>query len=189
VSGFVIESFAAAAPPGSPRWFAWLYSDAGQRAPVAAAFALEHEIAASARPEVDHAVAHARLDWWEGELERLESGRPAHPIGQALLQARVAGARLPFAGLLENARWDLANATFVTRAELEGYCRRWARAICAALAPDADGNADAEADAVTAAAGCEATTSLAIALRELELLDSLAADARQGRLRLPLEEL
>jgi phytoene/squalene synthetase len=79
---------------------------------------------------------------------------------------------------VDTAVWDLSCATFDTRRELTGYCERWSAAMIAPLVslalPDAPG---AQAHA------------LGVSLREIELLLALAADARSGRLRIPLDEL
>jgi hypothetical protein len=73
---------------------------AGARAPALVALAeVEHEILASARPGLDHGVAHARLEWWRGEIGRLAEGAPRHPAARRLLAA--AGPLSGYARLLE----------------------------------------------------------------------------------------
>jgi phytoene/squalene synthetase len=102
-----------------------------------------------------------------------------HPLARELriqVEQLTAGSRADstlkgLSGLVDAAAWDLAGATFERRAELTAYCQRWAAAMVAPLAPEADG------------------TGLGTALRELELLGHLAGDARAGRLRVPLDEL
>lgn len=169
------------APPAlSLRYHVWLYSPPELREFTAATFAIEREIAASIRPGIDHAVAHARLEWWEGECERIAAGRPVHPLGQALqrawsaLPAAATAPRPDLGALVVNARWDLAAGTFESRAELDAYCTRWAHCVPAVLA---------------VAAGTDLTQGPGAALRELELLENIAPDAAIGRLRLPLGEL
>lgn len=182
--------------PGSARYFAWLYTPAERREAVAALFTLEHEIASSARPGIDHAVAHARLDWWEDEASRLAAGRPAHPAGQKLLErvsrAEPASAfrvalRVELRGLVENARWDHASAPFESQSEMDGYCARWARAVIVPLALLAGASPASERE--PASRSDAALLSVGAALREIELLASLDADARRGRLRVPLDVL
>lgn len=166
-------------PPGSVRWYVWLYAPPEARAFTAALFAIEREITASARPGLDHGVAHARLDWWQGECERIAAGRPVHPLAHTLATPPTSAGQGPdLSGLLENARWDLASAAFETRSELDAYCQRWANSIALALAPP------------TAGPGAAAfLCRRGAALRETELLVHLAPEARRGRLRLPLDEL
>jgi phytoene synthase len=150
--------------------------------------ALEREIGGSLRPGLDHDVAHARLAWWREECDRGPRGRPQHPLTRELAHvcapagpAALAG----LAGLVDTAAWDLAAATFATRAELTGYCERWSAAMIDPLARLA--TQGAAPDAV--AAVCTQASALGVKLREMELLLALAPDARAGRLRLPLDEL
>jgi phytoene synthase len=163
------------------RALAWLYAPAAQRPPLALLCALEREIGASLRPGLDHQVAHRRLNWWREECVRLTQGHPAHPLTRELAALRSPSAPAPLtelAGLVDTAVWDLASATFETRAELTSYCERWSAAVIEPLVRLA-------APAVPARQARE----LGVPLRELELLLALAPDARQGRLRLPLDEL
>lgn len=163
----------------TPRFLAWLYSTPSQQPVLAALCAIEREIGASVRPGLDHHVAHTRLEWWRGECARCAAGNPVHPLTQELRKhveqlppgSAAAAALTGLSALVDAATWDLAGATFERREELTAYCRRWAAAMIAPLAAEADG------------------TEFGAALRELELLGHLAGDARAGRLRVPLDEL
>jgi phytoene synthase len=172
--------------PGRPessaaRELAWLYSPPAQRRALATLGALEAEIGASLRPGLDHDVAHARLAWWREECVRTVDGQPRHPLTRELgaLFGAVSGNPLAgIGGLVDTAVWDLAAATFESRRELGAYCERWSAALIepwmrlgAPTVPSAEARA------------------LGMSLRESELLLALAADARRGRLRLPLDEL
>jgi len=163
------------------RRLAWLYSSAQQRLAIAGLTALEREIGASLRPGLDHQVAHTRLEWWREECARTARGHPGHPLTRELagLFAPQGGAPLhDLGGLVDTAVWDLARATFDTRPELAAYCERWSAAMIVPLVRlAAPGSSFAQVPALGAS------------LREIELLLSLAADARAGRLRVPLDEL
>src|SRR6516162_6378626 len=163
------------------RRLAWLYSSAQQRLAIAGLTALEREIGASLRPGLDHQVAHTRLEWWREECARTAHGHPTHPLTRELagLFAPQGGAPLhDLGGLVDTAVWDLARATFDTRPELAAYCERWSAAMIVPLVRlAAPGSSFAQVPALGAS------------LREIELLLSLAADARAGRLRVPLDEL
>ena len=150
------------------------------REPLATLFALEREIGESLRPGLDTQVAHARLAWWREECERSTQARPSHPLTRELGALFAASGLAPpagLAGLVDTAVWDLAAATFGTRRELEGYCERWSAAM---IEP---------AVQLAAPAAAEPARALGRSLREIELLLSLASDARLGRLRLSLDEL
>lgn len=172
-------------PPraGSTRHLVWLYHDASLRDGIAALFALEREIVASARPELDHAVTHARLDWWQQETQRLAAGQPAHPLAARLLAAlRARSAPAPdFEPLVEVCRWAVAGTAFEDRAELEQCFDGWARTVFATAARLAVPDAGAATRQFVVTAGR--------ALREVGALANLARDAVHGRVHLPMAEL
>jgi phytoene synthase len=164
--------------PFSARDFALLYSPASQRAVLEALFGIEREIGESLRPGMDHQVAHSRLQWWREECARASDGHPVHPLTRTLVDALRSATPLPalrgLSGFVDVAIWDLASATFETRKELTAYCERWASAMIEPLA-------DAKSALIWRTIGA--------AMREIELLSDLAHEARNGRLRVPLNEL
>ena len=113
-------------------------------------------------------------------MRPLRRGPAAAPAdARAGRAVRRAGAQLAgLAGFVDTTVWDLARATFETRAELRAYCARWSAAFVEPLARHA-----------APQLAPEHAQRLGRTLRELELLLALAADARLGRLRLPLDEL
>jgi 15-cis-phytoene synthase len=161
-------------PPGSARYFAWLYAGP-RRELVSALLDVEHEIETSLRPGLEHQVAHLRLAWWREECDRFKRGAPAHPATRRLRELAEASAPIELVGLVEAAAWDLASAAPENRGELERHCARWARSVIVPLASPASMR--------------ESASALGAALREIELLMHLAADASRGRLRVPLDEL
>jgi 15-cis-phytoene synthase len=172
---------------GSARDLACLYAPPTERAALGAVLDIEREVEATLRPGLEHTVAHVRLQWWREECERCALGRPLHPATRALVAA-LGGPADP-GGLVSIATWDLAAATFATRAELAGYCERWASATIQLAAQGARAAHSAAADDAARAARARFGRSLGAALKEIELLGNLARDAAAGRLRLPLDEL
>ena len=156
------------------RHFAVLYSPPRQRPVLEALLGIENEIAASLRPGLDHQVAHTRLQWWRDECLRCSQGAPLHPLTRQLASLRTPQRLQSLSGLVDVSQWDLARATFGSRAELTGYCERWSAAMIVPLAPEDEPRG---------------LRALGAALRELEMLNELAHEARSGRLRLPLDEL
>ena len=172
-----------AVPPGesSTRLLACLYASESQRPLLSALCALEEEIGASLKAGLDHSIAHVRLAWWREECARCAAGTPCAPLTRAIgahFGAAERSALAGLAGLVEVAAWDLAAATFATRRELTAYCERWSAGLIVPFAQFAAPRLD------TASALALGTT-----LRAIELLGSLADDARSGRVRLPLDEL
>src|SRR5438876_7231596 len=119
----------------SARYFASLYAAPSERPALDALFGIEREVFDSVRTDLDHHVAHTRLEWWREECERAARGGAAHPLIRTLITAlgdphaksvpQLAG----LCGIVDVATWDLASATFETRRELEAYCHRWAAAM------------------------------------------------------------
>jgi phytoene synthase len=140
-------------------------------------FRIEAEVSESLEPNLDHHVAHLRLQWWREECERYAKGVPLHPLTRRLNALSAPPARL--GGLIDTATWDLARATFQTRGELRAYCERWAQALFEPAAAHALAQSSVPASWRVPGA----------ALREIELLASLAHEAHSGRLRWPLDEL
>jgi phytoene synthase len=192
------------------RHLAWLYSTDAQKPVLAALLEIEAEIASGLRPGMEHHVAHARLQWWSEEAERVAQGRPVHPLGKELVKARAAASGQAgeaaqvtgIAGLVDTAVWDLASATFETRKELTAYCERWATAMfetatgtgstARPAAQDAAPSAAPAAVELRAATGTSASSpwkALGAAVREVELLADIAREAHAGRVRVPLDEL
>jgi phytoene synthase len=172
-------------PVGTPRYFAWLYSDARLQDLLTALFGIETEIDAALQPGLEHSVAHVRMTWWAEEAQRLRDGHALHPLARALLSQwrPAAGTAGPdVSGLVETAAWDLASATFETRRELTLYCERWARSVIQLVATSG-------AAGLSPQLAQQFGLGVGAALCELEMLITLPDAARLGRLRLPLDEL
>jgi phytoene synthase len=174
-----------AAPPaaaGTSRHLAWLYAPANARGAIAALLTLEAEITASTRPGLDHAVAHARLGWWQEEAGELARGRPRHPFGRQLADAFAAAALSPpdLRGLVEVARLDLACSAFESQPELADYLGRWSEGLFRNLLLLCCAASEARADLERFA------TAAGSAIRDIELVARLAHDARLGRVHVAL---
>lgn len=170
--------------PGSPRYLAILFSGSSARASVEGVYGFEAELRRIVR-SASHEAAHARLQWWRGELDRLSAGRCEHPLAAALLPLRDA-ARADFSLLgemLVAADLDLARFTYRTRGELAAYLFRSAGAAqtlvaCALAAPRE-----------LAAAEREFARRLGAAVRQYEIVRDMEQDAASGRVYAPLDEL
>jgi phytoene synthase len=174
----------AGVSPGSLRWYAVLFSGARDRRLVEALYAFDAELTRIVDSQ-SHEAAHARLQWWRGELDRFAAGRPSHPLGQALLPLRRCRGGDP--ALLHErlvaADLDLARLTYLTWQELEAYLFRSAGTlqmlIAAALAGDRE----------LSAAERDFARRLGAAVRQAELLHDLERDLSRGRLYAPLQAL
>jgi phytoene synthase len=169
-----------ALPPGSMRYFAWLYTPSEQRDVIAALFVIEAELYDSARAR--HEVAHHRLQWWRDEIDQLKVGKARHPATQAL--QTLAGKPIDFQPLhstLLSTTQELAHATYETEAELSRYFQ--------------DGLGNLLATAVHYLSNqpsvtlIDAAKQLGAFIRHCEVIRDMRPDLRQGRLFLPLAAL
>jgi len=170
--------------PGSPRHLAVLFSGSPQRPLLEAVYAFEAELRRIVASE-SHEAAHARLQWWRGELDRLGDGRPSHPLAVALLPLR--GRREIELGLLHEllvaADLDLSRLTYLSWQELEQYLFRAAGAAQTLIAALLAG------DRPLTPAERQFARRLGAALRQAEILIDIERDVRRGRLYAPLQAL
>jgi 15-cis-phytoene synthase len=102
-------------PPGTARYWSWLFAAAEVRAPLLGIYALGAEWQALMDPATEPSVAHLKLAWWQEEMQRLEQGRAVHPIS-TYLAALPRAASVDFAPLLTAVK---AAAAQVSGAPLE----------------------------------------------------------------------
>jgi phytoene synthase len=170
-------------PPGSLRHFAVLYAPSEARTTLAALYALEAEIEDTVSL-ANHEVAHTRLHWWRGEIDRLIAGRPQHPVTRALAPLReVAASDLPLLHeALVAADIDLARMTFTNEAELEAYCYRASGSLQTLAAAASAGRAPSSEER-------DFARKLGSAVRRTEQLRDLRGLIGAGRVPLPLDVL
>ena len=171
-------------PPGSMRYYAWLFTPDDKRDVLVALFLLDDELRSTARSD-HHDVAHTRLNWWHEEIDRLARGIPVHPatrvLGNGLRMLDVEPGRLR--ALIEAAAMDLARITYTDDTELEGYLER-------------SGGVTAEFVARwllvpqhAQAATLQVATRIGALLRRVETLRDLRVDTTAGRIYFPLTML
>lgn len=172
-----------AAPAGSMRYFALLYTPAEKRDAVTALYVIDAEIRESAH-SANHDVAHTRLQWWRQEVDRLVNDNAQHPATK-ILGSLPGVDRRQFARLHElivAADMDLARMTYLNAKELRAYSTRSGgtvqELVAIVMGPGA------AADPVLKAAG-----RMGAGIRQTEMLRDVRQDAYDGRLYLPLEEL
>lgn len=173
--------------PGYACLFAGHPRTPGLRALYAWAVAID-ELVSSGRTRA-HEAAHHKLQWWQEELQRLQAGKPAHPLTRDLhrvapepglwseLPQRLELAALELGGVAPDdqgaaARWDWRR---------HGALQWTAIRLLApaATAPEAP----------SAAPLRRLAESLGVALGRLDACTLPLACARDGRLGLPLEAL
>ncbi len=76
-----------ALPPGTARYWSWLFAAAEARAPLLGIYALGAEWQALMDPATEISVAHLKLAWWQEEMHRLK-------VAVTAAAAQVSGAPL-----------------------------------------------------------------------------------------------
>jgi len=173
MSALDVDYVNRAAPPGSMRYFALLYTEPKHRDTLTALFVIDAEIRTSAAQV--HEVAHARLEWWRGEIDRLIHRNPQHPATRLLQSIAPTADYSNLQDLITAAAMDLAQMTYQTRTELNGYLER------SGCVPAIFAN--------MVAAACESIREVGGLIRRAETLRDLTMDARAGRIYWPLDEL
>jgi len=172
-----------AAPPGSMRYFALLYTPPEKRDAVMALFVIDAELRESAQ-SANHDVAHTRLQWWRQEIDRLVNNNAQHPATRVLT---ASGSDLrAFAKLHEliaAADMDLARMTYLNQQELRAYCSRSGGSIAELIA------VQVAAPHVLDESARAAANKLGASIRAAEAIRDARQDAYDGRLYLPLDVL
>jgi 15-cis-phytoene synthase len=142
------------------------------------------DIADRPAPEADVAARRAELAVWRREVARCyeRGGEPERPIGQGLAAAvRAHGIpREALEAIVDGVEMDLDRATYETAEDLYGYCYRVASAV---------GLAAIEVFGYTDPRAREYAVNLGLALQLTNILRDVGADAREGRIYLPQQDL
>jgi len=127
-------------------------------------------------------IARAKLDWWRGELDKLEDGRPEHPAVQALARAR-AHFSLPVEQLgeiIDGMQMDLELSRYADFAQLQLYCHR-AAGVVGLLSAEIFGYGDRRT--------LKYAHTLGLAFQLTNIIRDVGEDARRNRIYLPQDEL
>lgn len=168
--------------PGTDLYYALWHLPPAQREALTALHALAVEIGEAPRECREPPLAHAKLDWWRGEIERAGRGQASHPVTQALKS------HLGPDGFLRPALLQLVDAVatepgpvrMASFEELRACQQRTAGAV-AAIAAGLLGARDA--------AVLECARTLGTLHGLARTLADAGADLRTGRVYLPADEL
>lgn len=171
-----------AAPVGSSVYYAFLFLPRVQKTAATALYALAREAQDIVTKPQELSVAHAKLAWWRGEVARLGSSTPTHPIMSALEPYAADGTLTPslIEPLFDGVEMDLAQTRYLDYRGLERYCALISGTVAEALARILGG---------TDVSTLQYARQLGIALELTEILRDVGEHARCGRIYLPLDEL
>jgi phytoene synthase len=183
---------------GSNLYYATVFLPPERRGALFALHACAREIRDCVDAPGDAGVAAARLDWWQGELERLCAGAAQHPVTRAL-QPHVAAfglTRTRLLHLVEGAREDLAQSRMLDLAALSrhahlvaGVLAEMTADICAGAAPAPGPRVSPPARPDTPPGSHPHAHRLGEAMHVVSLLRDVGEHARNGRIYLPADEL
>ena len=171
-----------AAPVGSDLHYSLLSLAELQQRAVIAVHAFDQELYSIVERRNEQSIAERKLAWWYEETERLFSGRPQHPISQALTQALELQSlsRQAFHERLESAQMDLDYNAYPTFEQLLQYAHHAGGSI-ALLHTEAVGYSEPQTKAFAHEWG--------IALLLFQRLCNVRNDALKGRFYIPENEL
>jgi phytoene synthase len=173
-----------ALPPGTARYWSWLFAAAESRAPLLGIYALGAEWQALMDPATEISVAHLKLAWWQEEMRRLAQGSAVHPIS-VYLAALPRAAQVDFTPLsvaVTAAAAQVSGAPLERGSDLEPQSR--------ALWGDPMALASQLADDVRDEAGLRnCTSALAAADYLSKAIRDYRREARVGRVPFAIDEL
>jgi 15-cis-phytoene synthase len=172
---------AKSAPPGSPSWYALLFTPEAHREATSALLELRMEIMAAARGPSEPAVARARLQWWRAELAGFGAGREQHPVTRLLARRRHGGIQPEYLlELVDAAETELQAAPCRNYAELTLYCYRSSGVLHEMISA-----LPGLADAGNERAARRFAQRLGTGIRLVEIIATLRDDLLSGRHLLP----
>jgi 15-cis-phytoene synthase len=170
-------------PPGTTRYWSWLFAAAELRAPLLGIYALGAEWQALLDPTTEASVAHLKLAWWREEMRRLAAGSGVHPISGYLAGLpRAASADFaPLLAAIDAAAAQVGGVPLERGADLERQSQAWggALALASLLAADVPDE--------TALRNC--TAALAAAGYLSRAIRGYRREARAGRVPFAIDEL
>ena len=171
-------------PPGSVRYWSWLFAAAESRAPLLGIYALGAEWQALTDPATEISVAHLKLAWWQDEVRRLAAGSAVHPICvylAALPRAAVVDFT-PLSAAVAAATVQVSGAPLERGADLEPQSRAlWGGPLALASRLAADVHDEAELR--------NCTSALAAARYLSKSIRDYRREAQAGRVPFAIDEL
>ena len=171
-----------AASSGSSFYYSFMFLPPTRRRAITALYAYCREVDDVVDECPDPQIAATKLIWWRTELDRLYSGRPEHPVTQALLPI-LSEFSIPQEQLLEiidGMEMDLQQTRYLDFKALSLYCYRVA-SVVGLLAAEIFGLQDRRT--------LKYAHDLGMAFQLTNIIRDVGEDARRGRVYLPMDEL
>ena len=170
------------AASGSSFYYSFLFLPPERRRAIMALYAFCREVDDIVDECRDLSIASTKLTWWRQEIDRVASGQPQHPAGQAL---QAAGRRFNLSAeqlleIIDGMEMDLQQPRYADFKSLALYCYRVA-SVVGLLAAEIFGFQDRQT--------LKYAHDLGMAFQLTNIIRDIGEDARRGRIYIPLDEL
>jgi len=171
-----------AAKSGSSFYYSFLFLPPERRQAITALYAFCREVDDVVDECHDVELAHTKLAWWRGELDKVFDGAPTHPVGLALKDViqRFDLPREQLHEIIDGMAMDLAQVRYPDFKSLQLYCYRVA-SVVGLLAAEIFGYEDRQT--------LKYAHDLGLAFQLTNIIRDVGEDARRGRIYLPVDEL
>jgi len=171
-----------AAKSGSSFYYSFLFLPPKQKQAIIALYAFCREVDDVVDECSDPGLASSKLEWWRDEINNLFSGKPSHPVTQAL-KTSTENFNLPqeyFLEIIDGMAMDLEQFSYASFKDLSLYCYRVA-SVVGLMAAEVFGYEDRQT--------LKYAHSLGMAFQLTNILRDVAEDAARGRIYIPQDEL
>jgi len=171
-----------AAASGSSFYYSFMFLPQEKRRAITALYAFCREVDDVVDECSDENVARTTLNWWRTEVMAIYTGKPQHPVGQALapLVTRFNLSQQYLLEIIDGMEMDLSQHTYDDFKSLQLYCYRVA-SVVGLLAAKIFGYSDRKT--------LQYANDLGMAFQLTNIIRDVGEDARRGRIYLPLDEL
>lgn len=171
-----------AAASGSSFYNSFRFLNKDKRRAITALYAFCREVDDVVDECSDADVARTTLNWWRNEVAAIYSGKPQHPVTQALVPIvrQFNMAQEHFLEIIDGMEMDLNQARYEDFKSLQLYCYRVA-SVVGLLSVGIFGYTDRQT--------LKYAHDLGIAFQLTNIIRDVGEDARRNRIYLPMDEL
>ncbi|ADE11673.1 presqualene diphosphate synthase HpnD [Sideroxydans lithotrophicus] len=171
-----------AASSGSSFYNSFRFLPRDKRRAITALYAFCREVDDVVDECSDASVARTTLNWWRNEVVAVYSGKPQHPVTQALspIVRQFNLAQEHFLEIIDGMEMDLDQPRYPDFKSLQLYCYRVA-SVVGLLSVEIFGYTDRQT--------LKYAHDLGIALQLTNIIRDVGEDARRNRIYLPMDEM
>ncbi len=171
-----------AAASGSSFYYSFLFLPPERRRAITALYAFCREVDDTVDECTDESLARIKLAWWRTEVATMYTGKPTHPVTQALLPhvAPFALQQEHMQAIIDGMEMDLNQTRYLDYAGLSKYCWHVAGVV---------GLLSASIFGSTRPETLRYAEKLGHAFQLTNIIRDVGEDARKGRIYLPINEL